>query len=233
LLEWASDAVKAITTWVQEVSKTSPEILKWGTIVAGLAAVIGPALVALRLLATAVAAISAPVLAVGAAIAALAAAWVFWDDIKASFPATAAVIEGAIGVVIEVFTSLIEQVSNFARLAVQVFTGDFAAAADTLRTMFSTMGETVRNVFEIIMPGAFDEFVASAAQVKDRAIAAFQGMVDWFAALPATMKEIGTNIISGLWEGIQERWTAVKENIANIGSTIADSVKEHLGIKSP
>src|SRR5690606_20192109 len=113
LLEWASEAVKAVTKWVQEVSKSSPELLKWGTIVAGLAAVIGPALVALGLLATAVAAISAPVLAVGAAIAGLAAAWVFWDDIKASFPATAAVIEGAIGVEIEVFTGLIEQVGLF------------------------------------------------------------------------------------------------------------------------
>src|SRR5690606_4030593 len=161
-----------LSEWIKVLADTNPEVLKWGSIVAGLAAIIGPALVTIGLLVTAVAAISAPVLAVGAAIAALAAAWVFWDDIKASFPGTAAVIEGSIGVVVEVFTGLIEQLGLFGQWVGQIFTGDFAAAADTVRALFTNTGETIRNVFEIIMPGAIDRFIAKVVEMKDMAISA-------------------------------------------------------------
>src|SRR5690606_20335059 len=59
LIVWATEAVQAVTKWVQEISKSNPELLKWLTIVGGLAATIGPVLVALGLLVTESAAISA------------------------------------------------------------------------------------------------------------------------------------------------------------------------------
>lgn len=74
LLDWAAEATEAVASWIQSMSETSPEILKWGAIVAGLAAAIGPVLIALGLLATGVAAISAPVALTVAGIAALTAA---------------------------------------------------------------------------------------------------------------------------------------------------------------
>ncbi len=85
LIEWATEAVQAVTKWVQEISKSNPELLKWGTIVGGLAATIGPVLVALGLFVTAIAAISAPVLAVIAGIAALTAGIIaVWPEIDAA-----------------------------------------------------------------------------------------------------------------------------------------------------
>ena len=82
LIEWATEFVQKLAAWVQEMSKTNPELLKWGTIVAGLAAVIGPVVLGLGLLATGMAAIGVPVAAVIAGLAALTAVVVaFWPEI--------------------------------------------------------------------------------------------------------------------------------------------------------
>src|SRR5690625_919309 len=71
LLKFMTDLVKAVSRWVQEVSKSSPQLLKWGTIIAGLAAAIGPLLIALGSMAVVAAALASPfglvVLALGAA----------------------------------------------------------------------------------------------------------------------------------------------------------------------
>jgi TP901 family phage tail tape measure protein len=73
---------------------------------------------------------------------------------------------------------------------------------------------------------AFISFKDSVAQLGNDIIAAF-------AALPAKMMEIGGQIIDGLWQGIQAKWESVKSGIANIGTSISDSIKSTLGIHSP
>ena len=67
-------------------TKENPKLAKMGIIIAGLAAVAGPLLVAVGLAAAAFAALSVPVLLASGAIAAIgvviAAAIIFWDDLK-------------------------------------------------------------------------------------------------------------------------------------------------------
>ncbi|MEQ8228605.1 MAG: phage tail tape measure protein [Rhodospirillales bacterium] len=58
LLEWFSKAVKGLTGFIKNLSQTSPELLKLGTIVAGVAAVAGPALWAIGAMASGIAAIT-------------------------------------------------------------------------------------------------------------------------------------------------------------------------------
>jgi hypothetical protein len=47
------------------------------------------------------------------------------------------------------------------------------------------------------------------------------------------MLTIGGQIIDGLLAGLRERWTALKEAVSGIASSIADSVRGALGISSP
>ncbi len=62
--------VKGFTKIIQKLASANPKFLKWGVIIAGVAAVIGPLLIALGFMITAVAAITAPILLGIAAVAA-------------------------------------------------------------------------------------------------------------------------------------------------------------------
>lgn len=62
---------------------------------------------------------------------------------------------------------------------------------------------------------------------------AASALVDALRALPEQMMAIGRQIIDGLIAGLRERWSALKEGVSNIGSSIAGWFKEKLGIRSP
>lgn len=74
LLDLAEDLVRKVADILSSISEASPEVLRFGTIFAGLAAAIGPALIALGFAATAIAAIGLPVTAVIAGVLGLSAA---------------------------------------------------------------------------------------------------------------------------------------------------------------
>jgi TP901 family phage tail tape measure protein len=111
LLEWFSSMVHSLTGFIRSLSETSPAVLKFATIIAGLVVTIGPLLIALGYLLQGLATLgpvvaalgvafkvvvgiigvvisvftmlSTPILVVGAAVAGLVLAWqVFGDDIK-------------------------------------------------------------------------------------------------------------------------------------------------------
>lgn len=58
-------------------------------------------------------------------------------------------------------------------------------------------------------------------------------IIDGFAELPGKMLEIGKNIIAGIGEGIQNAVGGLLDNVAGIGSSIANKFREVLGIHSP
>lgn len=90
LLEWFSQAVKGLTGLIKNLSQTSPELLKLGTIVAGVAAVAGPALWAIGAMASGIAAITTAMAGLklallvnpltGWAVAAAAAVYAIYDN---------------------------------------------------------------------------------------------------------------------------------------------------------
>ena len=55
----------------------------------------------------------------------------------------------------------------------------------------------------------------------------------FFATLPDAFKRIGTEILKGLWSGIQKQWGTLKRNIENLGDGIVKKFKSVFGIKSP
>jgi TP901 family phage tail tape measure protein len=61
----------------------------------------------------------------------------------------------------------------------------------------------------------------------------FNSGVAWFSQLPARFFEFGSNLVSGLVNGITSRMGAVKETIENLGGGAVTWFKEKLGIRSP
>jgi TP901 family phage tail tape measure protein len=96
VLEMFTDFTKWLTDIVRDLSETNPAMLKWGSIIAGVLALIGPLVIGVGILATGIAGLiplfaflSVPVIAVVAGITALAVAafevWRNWDQISAMF----------------------------------------------------------------------------------------------------------------------------------------------------
>lgn len=118
LIDWVTKAVKAVTDWIQAVSKSSPQTLKWATIIAGLVATIGPVVAALGMLVSGIGAVapaitavipviaglgkvlvglvaaSGPIGLVIAAVSAVVAIWSNWDKIG---PIVANMVKAVVG----------------------------------------------------------------------------------------------------------------------------------------
>lgn len=69
--------------------------------------------------------------------------------------------------------------------------------------------------------------------VWDHISTVFNAGLAWFSQLPARFFEFGTNLVSGLVNGITSRMGAVKETIENLGGGAVAWFKEKLGIHSP
>ena len=61
----------------------------------------------------------------------------------------------------------------------------------------------------------------------------FNSGLAWFSQLPARFFEFGSNLVSGLVNGITSRMGAVKETIESLGGGAVTWFKEKLGIRSP
>ena len=51
--------------------------------------------------------------------------------------------------------------------------------------------------------------------------------------LPNKFKEVGKNLLTGLYNGIVEKWNALKKRVENLGNGIVNKFKSVFGIKSP
>jgi hypothetical protein len=81
---------------------------------------------------------------------------------------------------------------------------------------------------------------AAAEEMGRRWAAAIAGMiakagelVAAFLAIPGKMLEVGRQIIDGLWQGISERWAALKAKVASIANSVTDIFRKETDTHSP
>lgn len=236
LLDLVTTIVQKVTEWVRALSEVNPEILKWGTIIAGVAAALGPLAIGIGLalsgfaallpilapIGVALMALVSPIGLVVGAFAGIAAAWLYWDEVKAAFPEFGAAVETTVAAVKAYLTGLWEQFKLAGTLIVQVLQGDFAGAFETLKQMFVNVGQTFLNVATTIFPQAVEKIKGIAGQI-----------IEAFKAIPGQMLQIGGDIIQGLWNGVSAKWDEVKGGFSDIGTQVGTFVMDSLGIHSP
>lgn len=136
LLQFMTDLVLGLTKVIQKVSESSPEMLRWATIVAGLAAAIGPVLIVLGSLVSAIGKIAPALMLAGRAITALVAAagpiglmiaavtaavavWQNWDQIgpivQRMVQAVTEWLQNKLGAVLDWVGRKVDQVTGFFR----------------------------------------------------------------------------------------------------------------------
>lgn len=58
-------------------------------------------------------------------------------------------------------------------------------------------------------------------------------LVNALSGLPNKMKEIGSNIVQGIWNGISSGWGWLKDQVSSLANSLYESAKKALGINSP
>ncbi|HHL0959831.1 TPA: phage tail tape measure protein [Serratia marcescens] len=71
----------------------------------------------------------------------------------------------------------------------------------------------------------WNEVCGAASAAWDYLKQKWDGMVDWFEALPAKFKAFGSNIINGLMAGIDEKWQELKAKISKVTDMLPDWMK--------
>ena len=81
------------------------------------------------------------------------------------------------------------------------------------------------------------QIVQWRVDLERKAIEAGKGfvnnLIEAVSGLPDKMKSIGSNIVSGIWNGISSGWSWLRDKVSGLASSLYESAKEALGIHSP
>lgn len=95
------------------------------------------------------------------------------------------------------------------------FRSGVQSAWNTITSTISGAVSTIVNFFTVTIPNAV------------------QTAIDWFTSIPERMKEIGENIVEGIWDGISGAADWLYDKVSGFLDGIVDGAKEFLGIHSP
>lgn len=166
------------------------------------------------------------ILAIGALIAIGILLYKNWDEIKEAcgiaWDWIVVKISGAIEGAKKFLSGLIEFVKNnwqgLLLMLVNPFAGAFKLLYDNCATFRTYVDSFVYGLIEFItatIPGFIDT------------------MISWFQRLPGAMLNIGKNIVTGIWNGIQNMASWLMNKVKSFVNGIVDGIKDTLSINSP
>ena len=159
LLQWATDLVTALAGWFRELAKTNPEILKWGVVIAGVAAAAGPLMVILGVMVTALGVLISPIGLVVVAIAALVGGIIFFrKEIAEGWQNALVAIDAGVAATGKAIGEFKDKVIGFAR---DIFNGIKTWLVDKLTAVWNAVGEKLEMVAGFFK-GLFDKVVGDS-----------------------------------------------------------------------
>jgi len=135
--------------------------------------------------------------------------------------AAAVIAKGIFIGVIGTIKAAVIAVKTVTVAAIQIVTGvikGVIAIVTTAKSAFTTALHSISTGFSTVLTAAKN---------------LVSGIKNGFANLPSYMKSIGSNIVKGLWNGINGMVSWVITKIKGFGKSIVDSLKDFLGIHSP
>lgn len=110
------------------------------------------------------------------------------------------------------------------------------AATKLINQVFTTLSKMPGKVWSAIV-NAVTQVATWGSNLKAKGREAATGLVNavvkGVSSLPGKMAKIGSNIVSGIWNGIKSGWDGLKNKVSSLASGLLQSVKDALGIKSP
>ena len=136
----------------------------------------------------------------------------------------------------KIWTHLVNTVNKVVAWGQQMVSNASTAASNMLSKVSSTLQQLPGKVWDYLSQAA-QKVVTWGTQLAQKGAAAatqlFNSIVNGLSSLPSKMAEIGSNIVSGIWNGISSGWNWLTNKVSNLASSLLDAAKGALGINSP
>ena len=136
----------------------------------------------------------------------------------------------------KIWTHLVNTVNKVVAWGQQMVSNASTAASNMLSKVSSTLQQLPGKVWDYLSQAA-QKVVTWGTQLAQKGAAAatqlFNSIVNGLSSLPSKMAEIGSNIVSGIWNGISSGWNWLTNKVSNLASSLLDAAKDALGINSP
>ena len=136
----------------------------------------------------------------------------------------------------KIWTHLVNAVNKVVAWGQQMVSNASTAASNMLSKVASTLQQLPGKVWDYLSQAA-QKVVTWGTQLAQKGAAAatqlFNSIVNGLASLPSKMAEIGSNIVSGIWNGISSGWSWLTNKVSSLANSLLDAAKDALGINSP
>ena len=136
----------------------------------------------------------------------------------------------------KIWNAIISAVQNVATWGEQMRSRAVTAATNLLNQTITTLSQMPGKVWNAIV-GAVQQVVNWGTQLAAKGTEAAKGLynavVNGVRSLPSKMAEIGSNIVSGIWNGISSGWDWLTGKVKSLAKSLLDGAKDALGIHSP
>ncbi len=153
-------------------------------------------------------------------------------------------VTNTINAVVQFFSELPGKVWNWlvstVNKVIQWGTNLLAAASSAAQNAINKVVEWFQQLPGKIwtwLTNTITKVIQFGADLKAKATAAAQGfvtnLVDGVKSLPDKFKEIGSNIVTGIWNGISSGWNWLVDKAKSLADSLFQGAKDALGIESP
>ena len=136
----------------------------------------------------------------------------------------------------KIWTHLVNTVNKVVAWGQQMVSNASTAAGNMLSKVSSTLQQLPGKVWDYLSQAA-QKVVTWGTQLAQKGAAAatqlLNSIVNGLSSLPSKMAEIGSNIVSGIWNGISSGWNWLTNKVSNLANSLLDAAKDALGINSP
>ncbi|MEX2630032.1 MAG: phage tail tape measure protein [Tistlia sp.] len=204
LLEWATGLAQRITVLVQRLAESNPALLKWGTIIAGVAAVMGPVLILLGTMAIGIKGLVVGAAAAKTALVLLAGGFA---PVVAGIKAVAiALATTPIGLLVLALAGLaFVLIDNWSKVP-----GFFEGAFERIRTAFDE--------------GFLQGIVAVLSEFNPVSLmaTAIDGLVAYLFGID--LAAAGRAIVESILAGMREAWTVLAGWLAGVAADLLEKM---------
>lgn len=239
LVKSITGVIRAVGKWIQANPELAAKLSKVAAIVTGLAIAGGGLTLALAGILGPLAMIRYGATLLGVALKMTPIGWVImgitalitagyflikhWDTVKAwigdFWEGIKAFTANAVGAVVQWFADLWQDAGNLCQAGIAFIKELFSGIANFIGNILGGIWDTMKTVFGWTPLGLI---VNNWDQISA-----------YFSGLPARFTEFGSNLMSGLVEGITGKLSAVKDAVTGAASSAIGWFKDVLGIKSP
>ena len=136
----------------------------------------------------------------------------------------------------KIWTHLVNAVNRVIAWGQQMLSNASTAMSNMLSKVSGIIQELPGKIWDYLSQAA-QKVVTWGTQLAQKGAAAatqlFNSIVNGLSSLPSKMAEIGSNIVSGIWNGISSGWNWLTNKVSNLANSLLDAAKDALGINSP